>query len=115
MKVEVTGNGNYEGSVSKEYRIVAASISKAVIIAKAQTYTGKEITLDASDFSKARIGRNTLTYGVDYEIVPDSYEKNVNKGTASVTIRGIGNYGDEKKVTFRITSSIMRWWWNLFS
>ncbi len=115
LKVEVTGKGNYENTISKEYKMVAASIRKATIIAKAQTYTGKAITLDANDFSKAKLGRNKLTYGVDYEIVPGSYEKNVNKGTASVTIRGIGNYGDEKKVTFRITSSIMRWWWNLFS
>ena len=115
LKVEVTGKGNYENAISKEYKIVAASIRKATIIAKAQTYTGKAITLDANDFSKAKLGKNKLTYGVDYEIVPGSYEKNVNKGTASVTVRGIGNYGDEKKVTFRITSSIMRWWWNLFS
>lgn len=115
IKAEVSGNGNYTGTVSKEYKIVQRSIRKATIIAKAQTYTGKAITLDASDFSKAKIGRDQLVYGVDYEIVPGSYEKNVNKGTASVTVRGIGNYGDEKKVTFRITSSIMRWWWNLFS
>lgn len=115
MRATVTGAGSYTGTVTKGYKIVAASIRKATIIAKAQTYTGKAITLDAGDFSRAKLGRNQLTYGVDYEIVPGSYEKNVNKGTASVTVRGIGNYGDEKKVTFRITSSIMRWWWNLFS
>lgn len=115
MRATVTGAGSYTGTVTKGYKIVAASIRKATIIAKAQTYTGKAITLDAGDFSKAKLGKNKLTYGVDYEIVPGSYEKNVNKGTASVTVRGIGNYGDEKKVTFRITSSIMRWWWNLFS
>lgn len=115
VEIVVTGAGNYTGEVSKEYRVVAASIRKATIIAKAQTYTGKEITLDANDFSKAKIGKTPLVYGEDYEIVPGSYEKNVNKGNATVTIRGIGNYGDEKKVTFRITSSVMRWWWNLFS
>lgn len=116
MKVIVKGQGNYKGEVSKEYRIVGTSISKATIIVKAQTYTGKAITLDEDDFSKARIGKKNLTYGTDYEIVPGSYEKNVNKGNATVTVRGIGdNYGGEKKVTFRITSSGMRWWWNLFS
>ena len=115
MKVEVTGKGNYTGVTSKEYRVVTRSIRNATIIAKAQTYTGKEITLDASDFSKTRIGKTTLVYGEDFEIVPGSYEKNVNKGNATVTIRGINDYGDEKKVTFRITSSGMRWWWNLFS
>lgn len=115
MKVEVSGKGNYDGVLLKEYKIVAESIRKATIIAKAQTYTGKAITLDADDFSKAKLGRTGLVYGEDYEIVPGSYEKNVNKGNASVTIRGIGNYGDEKKITFRITSAGLRWWWNLFS
>lgn len=116
MQVTVTGKGNYEGSVSKEYRIVGTSISKATIVVKAQTYTGQAITLDANDFSKARIGKNNLKFGEDFEIVPGSYENNVNKGNATVIVRGIGeNYGGEKKVTFRITSSGMRWWWNLFS
>lgn len=117
MKAVITGadDSNYTGEVTKEYRIVRASIRKATIIAKAQTYTGKAITLDADDFSKAKLGRTGLVYGEDYEIVPGSYEKNVNKGNASVTIRGIGNYGDEKKITFRITSAGLRWWWNLFS
>ncbi|MBD5475725.1 MAG: hypothetical protein HDR17_07065 [Lachnospiraceae bacterium] len=115
MQVTVTGKGNYEGSVPKEYRIVGTSISKATIIVKAQTYTGKAITLGGDDFSKARIGKQPLTYGTDYVIVADSYEKNVNKGNATVTVKGIGNYGGEKKITFRITSAGMRWWWNLFS
>ena len=113
--VEAVPSSNYEGSTYKEYKIVKASILNATIIAKAQTYTGKAITLDENDISKARIGKKNLTYGVDYVIVSDSYEKNVNKGNATVTIKGIGDYGDEKKITFRITSSGMRWWWNLFS
>lgn len=115
MWVTVEGQGNYTGSVTKDYRIVGTSISKATIVVKAQTYTGQAITLDANDFSKARIGKNNLTFGKDFEIVEGSYEKNVNKGNATVIVRGIGeNYGGEKKVTFRITSSGMRWWWNLF-
>ena len=116
VKVTVSAaSGNYTGSISEEYKVVAASIRSATIIAKAQTYTGKEITLSAADFSKARIGKTQLVYGVDYEIVPGSYEKNINKGNATVTIRGIGNYGDEKKVTFRITSAALKWWSDLFS
>lgn len=117
MKVLVTAveSGNYVKSTEKEYKIAKASILNATIIVKAQTYTGKAITIDESDISKARIGKYDLIPGTDYEIVQDSYERNVNKGNATVTIRGIGDYGDEKKVTFRITSAGMRWWWNLFS
>ena len=41
-----------------------------------------------------------LTYGVDFEIA--GYENNVNKGTAKVILRGIGKFGGEKTVTFKI-------------
>ena len=34
----------------------------------------------------------TLSAGTDYVIVPGSYSKNINKGTASVTLRGMGDY-----------------------
>ena len=116
MKVEIkaTDSSNYTGTVSKEYKIVARSISKATIIVRSQTYTGKAITLKPEDFTKARLGKDNLEYGTDYEIV--SYENNVKKGNATVTVRGKGEkWGGEKKVTFRITSSALRWWWDLIS
>lgn len=46
-----------------------------------------------------------------YEIVPGSYKNNVEKGTASVTIRGVDNYGGTKTVTFTIRAKGLLWWW----
>lgn len=115
VKITAKDDTNYTGEISKTYRVVSANISKANVVVKAQTYSGKAITLDAADFTKVKVGKDLLTYGEDYEIVPGSYANNVNKGSATVTIRGIGNYGGERKVTFRITSYGLRWFWDLFS
>lgn len=117
IKVEATAKGtNYvEGTkVSAEYRVVPASIATAKVTVKAQVYTGKAITLKDTDFTQVVLKDGTkLTVGEDFEIVEGSYVNNVKKGTASVTIKGIGNYGGTKKVTFIITSRTMKWWWNL--
>lgn len=112
--VSATENSNYTGETSREYRVVKASIGNANIVINAQTYTGKAITLKEEDFKKVKVGNDLLKMGEDYEIVPGSYKNNVNKGNATVTIRGIGNYGGTRQVTYRISSYIMRWWWNLF-
>lgn len=46
----------------------------------------------------------------DYEIV--SYSNNVKKGTATVIIKGVGNYGGTKKITFKIKSKKVGFlWW----
>ena len=65
-----------------------------------QTYTGLPIrpSVDIRDANG-----NLLEYGVDYTL---SYSNNVNVGTASVTVTGIGNYAGQSKVlTFRIVNS----------
>ena len=61
--------------------------------------TGGVITVKA--------GRTELTYGEDYEILEDSYVNNIRKGTASVKIRGIHNYGGTKTVNFKIQAKKM--------
>lgn len=112
--VSATENSNYTGETSREYRVVKASIGTANVVVNAQTYTGKAVTLKEEDFKKVKVGNDLLKMGEDYEIVPGSYKDNVNKGNATVTIRGIGNYGGTRQVTYRISSYMMRWWWNLF-
>lgn len=108
-------NSSYvkDSKVSATYRVVASNISKAKVTVNAKVYTGKAITLDENDFTKMKVGKVSLEMGKDYEIVEGSYINNVKKGTASVTIKGIGNYGGTKKVTFKITSRTVAWWWNL--
>ena len=44
-----------------------------------------------------------------------TYQKNVDKGTASVTVRGTGVYGGTKKVTFTIGTKKISWWQRLLN
>ena len=72
----------------------------------------KDIT---KEITKAQLKVNKvatdLKYGEDYEIV--GYEKNINKGTAKVTFKGVGNYGGEKTVTFKIVQkNVVNHWWS---
>jgi|GEM_PF-1331543 len=70
-------------------------------------YTGKAAVLEPSTL-KVYNGSTELTEGKDYEIAADSYKNNVEltaDGTkAGVTLRGIGSYGGELKVTFDIVN-----------
>lgn len=116
VKVAVKGINNYEGTMVGTYRVTKASIKSAKVKIVAQVYTGKEITLDKADFESVKVSKDTITdaYGEAYEVVPGSYKNNLKKGTASVTIRGIGNYGGTKTVNFKIVAKEMIWFWKLF-
>lgn len=107
IAVSVSGKGNYTGSLRGEYRITQADISKARVSIPSQIYTGEAITPDKSQIT-VRTGQIRLALN-QYEIV--GYRNNVKKGTASVTIRGIDNYGGTRDVNFRIRSKGFFWWW----
>lgn len=62
-----------------------------------QSYTGKAFTPAVL----LNDGGKTLVEGSDYRI--HSYEDNVNAGTASVIVEGLGSYSGYKRVTFTIT------------
>lgn len=106
VKVTVTGKGNYAGSLSATYRITKVSFAKAKITVKPQAYMGRAVTLDEKDIT-VKLGGDTLTYGKDYTIVEGSYKNNTKKGTATVTIKGMGDYGGLKTVKFKITAKKM--------
>lgn len=107
IRITVTGMKNYYGQAAVEYMIVPASVSKASVKIPNQIYTGKEITLDEKDI-QVRISNKLLTTD-EFEIVPNSYVNNINKGTASVMIRGKGNYGGTKVVKFKIVPKGIVW------
>ena len=58
-------------------------------------YTGSEIAPDVT----VSIGDEVLTAGTDYEV---EYVNNVEPGTASVIVKGVGKYTGEKTVGFTI-------------
>ena len=78
------------------------NVRMRVTISATGNYTGQAITpkLTITDNGKE------LTEGKDYTL---EYSNNTQKGTASVTIRGKGQYGGSKTVKFRITSRIFKW------
>ena len=118
IRVKVTaveGNANYTGEITRDYRVVTKNIASASVKIQAKVYTGYEVKLTEEDFSKIKVGKEELTLGKDYVIVESSYTNNIRKGTASVTIKGIGNYGGTKKVTFKITSRQLASLENMFS
>ncbi len=113
VTVTVTGMGAYTGeALTATYRITNKSFNSAKIKTIQKVYTGEEIILTAEDFlnedgtSKITFGKNkeALVLGKDFEIVEGSYKNNLKKGTASVTLRGLGEYGGTKTIKFKISA-----------
>ncbi len=91
--VTVKGKGNYTGSKSVMFKINPASITGIAGIGAA-TYSGKAITPGVT----VKCGSATVPAS-GYSV---SYANNVNAGTATVTVKGKGNYTGTKSATFKI-------------
>lgn len=113
--VIVNGMGEYDNFSSRaNFTIITKSIAKArVSEIKAQKYTGKAIkpSLTVTDNGKY------LKEGKDYKVY---YYNNTDKGTAYVSIAGIGNYSGSLKTTFEIAEldageEIRNWIYNLMT
>lgn len=96
--VIVTGINAYSGTVSKTFNITAKSISKAsvTLASSSYAYDGKAKTPAVSVKDGSVLSKNT-----DYKV---TYKNNVNAGTATVTVTGIGNYSGTVSKTFKITA-----------
>lgn len=94
----VTGKGFYSGSKEVTFRYVLSDVSRATIVVVAQSYTGKAVSPTKDDIT-VKIGKEILKK-TDYEIV--DFNKNVEKGSAEITIRGVGDYGGLKTSKFSI-------------
>ena len=84
------------GEKTLSFNIVPKDVSKVTISATAdQYYTGSAITPTLTLYN----GTKKMTQGTDYTV---QYSNNVNLGTATATITGIGNYKGTAKTTFKI-------------
>lgn len=94
-------NGNYSGTKTATFRITQRDISSAQA-AKINdvAYTGKANmpAVVLNDLGK------TLVKDTDYTV---SYTNNTNAGTATVTIKGKGNYSGTRTATFKIVPQNM--------
>ena len=108
VTVKAKEGSGFTGELTGSYRIVQADIGKVAAKVTDQTYTGSAITPGKEEITLT-MKKVPLTAD-DYEIV--SYNNNVKKGTATVIIKGIGNYGGTKKITFKIKSKKVGFlWW----
>ncbi len=89
-KILVKGIRNYSSSVIKTYTINKLDLSSATISDIApRGYIGKAITPTPEVKLNVQGTDVTLVKGLDYAL---SYENNVKTGTATITIKGVGNY-----------------------
>ena len=116
IRVTAQGMGAYQGAGDAEcsavYRIVAADFTKVRIKVAAKTYQdGRAVLLTAEDLTLTVNGAaEPLVLGEDYIIENESYVNNTKKGIAKVTLRGIGNYGGEKTISYTIGAKSL-WWY----
>lgn len=90
--VTVTGIGNYTGTVSKTFTIAQQELTSDMLeITGNYVYSGEAITP-----TYTVTGLETSDYEVE---ITD----NVNAGTATVTVTGVGNYTGEISATFTIS------------
>ena len=96
------GTGAYEGDIETSFRITSNSFGNVTVKIADQQYTGKEIKLNKRDIRVAvRTGKKTVLLNSDqYEIV--GYKNNIKAGTATVILKGTGDYAGIKKVNFKI-------------
>ncbi len=110
-EVTITGKKNYTGTRTVTVQIRKTLVSSAKIKVNGAYYyaNGAEIR-PAQDKLEVTIGSGsnkvTLTPGVDFDI--ESYGNNTMKGNATVTIKGIGEYGGTKSVKFKILPKWMK-------
>lgn len=104
ITVKIIGKGNYSGEATATYKIIdkAMDIGKSKIkLLNNKYYTGKEIILDKEKDIEITLNGKKLDSS-KYEIIGDSYTNNIKCDTAKVTIRGIGEYGGIRQISFKI-------------
>ena len=119
------GSGNYEGSVTVSYKLIDSEhqISKAKVVFQAapegkvgEAYDSKRKGFIFDNAPVEPVGENMavtikvkengkkvpklLTEGTDYQIL--SYTKNTKTGTGKLVLKGIGEYGGTKTVSYKI-------------
>ena len=103
VTVTAKEESNFTGSATAQWSIVASAPSTFVIssITPASfVYDGteKKPTVTVMD------GTTVLTEGTDYTV---AYQNNVNAGTATVVVTGMGNYSGTQTATFTIAKAVL--------
>lgn len=100
----ITGRGDYTGLATvAEFTIQPADIADGQLLyAQGNTYTGAPV--EPASITVQNAAGQTLTRGVDYQVICTN---NVNVGTATARIIGIGNYTGYIDVPYTIEETEM--------
>lgn len=99
VHVTITGAGDYTGIVETGFVILPADLANATIdMIPDHVRTSYPIEPDPV----VKLDGCTLVKGVDYEV---SYSENVNEGTATLMVKGIGNCAGDAHATFQIIAN----------
>lgn len=92
------GIGEYVGTLKKTFKVSAAALVKDnVTVAKTVKYEKGGAKPEVS----VTFNNKKLAEGIDYTV---KYSKNTKLGTASVTVKGKGNFSGSVKSEFQVTS-----------
>lgn len=100
--VIITGRGNFTGTLTKKFKITRVNLSSAALEYTTKVYTGKAFKPQAKVRAKVNGKTAVLAISSDYSL---SYKNNVNAGTATVTIKGKGNFKGTLTKNFSITKA----------
>lgn len=109
ITVTVTGYGNYKDNAITTLRFVIIGIDIADADVTLTGATAEDLVYDGNPKTPGvilRIGGQTRREGVDYTV---EYRDNVNQGTASVVITGIGILRGTYIAPYEITTADNRW------
>lgn len=97
----IKGIGNNNGTIVKNFRIIAQLSKCTISPIPAQQYTGSEVKPSLT----VRCGNSILMEGTDYTV---TYSNNINIGTATATIRALNNanYTGSASVRFSIGNDV---------
>lgn len=88
---QATGIGAYTGTLKTTFDISPADISQASVTMPNLAYTGQAMQPQPLSVTYTTdAGARELTLGVDYQVV--GFTGNLNVGTASTVLQGMGNY-----------------------
>ncbi|MBP3877520.1 MAG: fibronectin type III domain-containing protein [Lachnospiraceae bacterium] len=93
----ISGTGNYKDETRVTFRITRRAIRKASVSGLYnKIYTGRRRTQTPT----LRYNGRVLRRGTDYSL---SYKNNLNAGTATMIISGLGNFQGTRSISFRIS------------
>lgn len=99
VNVLITGKGAYTGTIETSFTILPGDLSHATVdVIPDQEETGEDICPAPT----VKLDGFELTRDVDYTV---AYRHNVEPGTATIVIEGIGNCSGATRATFEITEA----------